>query len=278
MRNQHKNWSHTNRKNAARDQQRHGGPQRRVLSQNFLADPETVAQIVRAARPRPQDLVVEVGAGEGFLTRALARDCRKVVAYEIDAALAKRLIARCRSKPKIECVHGDLLSAAPPQEPFTLVGTIPFAITSQVLSWCVEASELTSATMVTRLEYARERTGDHGRWSPLTVRTWPRFDWRLLGTVSRERFRPVPPVESTLLRLDRRPAGLLPGEALPAYEEFVAIGFGGSGGGLFASLSEHHPADEVTAAFEAAGLETDTLAAVVHPDQWIALFTAIRRG
>jgi 23S rRNA (adenine-N6)-dimethyltransferase len=281
VRNQHKNWSHTTRKNSLR-----GGPPnaggaqhgRRVPSQNFLADPATVGRIVRAARLGPGDLVVEVGAGEGFLTRALARECGKIVAYEIDAALAKRLAARCRSKPKIECVHADFLSVNPPQVPFALVGNIPFAITSEIVDWCLRASTLTSATVVTQLEYARKRTGAYGRWSMVTVRTWPWFDWRLLGTISRERFRHVPAVDSGILRLERRPEGLLPEGALPEYEDFVTAGFGGTGGSLHASLSGRYAPARVTAAFRAAELSPDTVVAFAHPDQWVTLFTEIHLG
>ncbi|GAA2112142.1 ErmE/ErmH/ErmO/ErmR family 23S rRNA (adenine(2058)-N(6))-methyltransferase [Actinomadura alba] len=276
--------SETRESQTTRGDARYLGPRRggrwehrRALSQNFLYDPGTIARIVRAARPGADDLLVEVGAGEGRLTRALARECRKVIAYEIDAALARRVAARYRSNPKIECVHADFLSATPPAEPFALVGNIPYGVTSRIVEWCLKAPELTSATMVTQLDYARKRSGDRGRWSRLTVRTWPRFDWRLLGVIPRELFRPVPSVDSGILRLDRRREALLPPGALREYEAFVALGFGGVGGTLHASLSRRYRPARVTAAFAAAGLDRRTIVAFVHPDQWIQLFTALHR-
>ena len=282
MRNQDRNWSQTTRKNAwgLRPPGGRGGRRdnRRVLSQNFLSDPVTIARIVWVARPGADDLVVEVGAGEGFLTRALARECRKVIAYEIDEVLARRLAGRCRGEPKIECVHADFLSATPPAEPFAVVGNIPFGITSRIVEWCLGAAELTSATMVTQLDYARRRGGGHGRWSLLTVRTWPRFEWRLFGDIGRERFRPVPSVDSGILRLDRRRKALLPADALGGYEAMVETGFRGVGGTLRASLCTRYPAARVTAAFRAVGLDPDVVVAFVHPDDWIALFTELRGG
>jgi 23S rRNA (adenine-N6)-dimethyltransferase len=277
VRDQDENHSQTRRGSAQNLGRRRGRRwhDRRVLSQNFLSDPGTIARIVRAARPGADDLIVEVGAGEGRLTRALARECRKVVAYEIDAALARRLAIRYRSDPTIECVHADFLSAPPPAEPFALVGNIPYGVTSRIVEWCLKAPELTSATMVTQLDYARKRSGDRGRWSLLTVRTWPRFDWRLLGAIPRELFRPVPSVDSGILRVDRRAEALLPVGALREYEAFVALGFGGVGGTLHASLSRRYQRARVTAAFEGVGLHPRTVVAFVHPDQWIELFTAL---
>jgi 23S rRNA (adenine-N6)-dimethyltransferase len=88
----------------------------------------------------------------------------------------------------------------------------------------------------------------------------------------------VPSVDSGILRLDRRRDALLPDCALREYEAVVATGFGGVGGTLCASLSKRYPAARVIAAFEAVGLDPRTVVAFVHPDDWIALFTALRTG
>lgn len=248
---------------------------RKSLSQNFLRDPGVIRRIVRAARPGPDDLIVEVGAGEGLLTRALAAECRKVVAYELDARLAARLTARTRDDDTIRCVHGDFLAARPPREPFSLVGNIPYAVTSSIVAWCLDAPGLGSATLVTQWEYARKRTGDYGRWSQLTVRTWPRFAWTLLGRIPRRMFRPVPRVDSGIMRIDRRRGTLLPGRDLGAYARLVDLGFSGTGGSLYATLRRHHPARRVAAAFRAAGIAQDMVVAYVHPGQWVELYRVL---
>ncbi|MDI5940869.1 rRNA adenine N-6-methyltransferase family protein [Micromonospora sp. DH15] len=73
---------------------------RRVLSQNFLADPAAVARVVAAARPGPGDLLLEVGAGRGRLTRALAARSGRLVAYEIDPVAAADLAGTCAELPR----------------------------------------------------------------------------------------------------------------------------------------------------------------------------------
>lgn len=245
---------------------------RRVLSQNFLADPAAVGNIVRAARPGPDDLVVEVGAGRGDLTRALAAVAGRVVAYEVDPALAADLAVACRPLANVTCRIEDFLQARPPRRPFALAGNIPWAMTAAVVDWCLAAPTLTAATLLTQWEYARKRTGGYGRWSRLTVLTWPSFEWRLAGRVHRTAFRPVPRVDAGVLRLERRTRPLLAAPALPAYERLVEIGFTGVGGSLYGSLRRHHPTGRLDAAFRALRLDRATVVADVWPEQWLALF------
>ncbi|GIH78443.1 ErmE/ErmH/ErmO/ErmR family 23S rRNA (adenine(2058)-N(6))-methyltransferase [Planobispora longispora] len=265
----HGNYSHTQK----RTQKARAGSgrtdrdrTRRVLSQNFLVDPDAVARLVKAAGPH--DLVLEPGAGEGVLTRALAEICGQVVGYEVDPLLAGKLASRTRTDPRIRVVRGDFLAARAPREPFAVAGNIPYGITSKIVDWCLRAPSLTSATLLTQLEYARKRTGDFGRWSMLTVQTWPWYGWRLLDRIDAEAFRPVPAVDSAILRIDRLPHG----PDLPGYEEFVAHGFTGLGGSLHATLLPRYPQARVDAAFAEAGVDAGTVVAYVHPDRWRIIF------
>jgi hypothetical protein len=106
---------------------------RRILSQNSLSDPAAVERIVRAARPGPRDLIVEVGAGRGQLTRALAAECGRVLANEIDPHLAADLAVACPALRNVTCRPGDFLGVAPPRGPFAVVGNIPWALTAPVV-------------------------------------------------------------------------------------------------------------------------------------------------
>ncbi|MCP2166640.1 ErmE/ErmH/ErmO/ErmR family 23S rRNA (adenine(2058)-N(6))-methyltransferase [Goodfellowiella coeruleoviolacea] len=251
---------------------------RRRLSQNFLRDPAAIAALVRAARPGAQDLLVEVGAGDGALTRVLVRHCRGLIAYEIDPPLAAKLAELGRNQHRLRVVRGDFLLARPPAEPFAVVGNIPFGATAAIVDWCLRAPSLTSATMLTQWEYARKRSGDYGRWSMLTVSSWPSFHWRLLGRIPRTSFHPVPATDAGILRLDRRPSALLPPGQLAAFARFVQLGFGGVGGSLHASLRRRYPAGRVSAAFHRADLDPRTVVAFVAPDQWLTLFRALHLG
>jgi 23S rRNA (adenine-N6)-dimethyltransferase len=236
-----------------------------VYGQNLLVDPGAVRRLADAADLDRDGVVVEVGAGRGHLTAALAGRCRRVIAYEVDPDLAAALPAR----PGVTVRVADFLAARPPEVPFTVVGNIPYALTSAVVDWCLHAPGLTAATLLTQLEYARKRTGDYGRWSRRTIVTWPWWQWRLAGRVPREAFRPVPRVDGGILRLTRRPVPLAPGRG---YEAFVDLGFSGVGGSLHASLCRRFDPRRVTAAFRAVRLAPDTPVGLVWPEQWLTLF------
>jgi 23S rRNA (adenine-N6)-dimethyltransferase len=244
---------------------------RRAYSQTFLTDRGALGQVVRAARPADTDLVLEIGAGAGHLTRELARVASRVVAYEVDPDLAAGL----DPPSNVVIRQRDFLAARPPREPFAVVGNIPYALTARVVEWCLRAPSLTSATLVTQLEYARKRTGDYGRWSRLTIETWPTHRWVLAGRIGRHKFRPVPRVDSGILRLERRPVPLVEPRLLESYRRFVELGFSGVGGSLHASLRQRHPARRVDAAFRACRLDPGLVVAYAWPEQWLTLFRAL---
>ena len=244
---------------------------RRAFGQNFLTDPRSLRQVVTAADIRPGDLVYEVGAGRGHLTTELARRTRRLVAYEVDPAMAAALPALRGLTVRAE----DFLRAAPPAEPFAVVGNIPYALTSAVVDWCLGARTLTAATLVTQLEYARKRTGDYGRWSRLTIRTWPVHTWDLAGRLPRTAFRPVPGVDSGILRLRRRPVPLVPDPA--DWQRFVDLGFTGVGGSLQATLQRRYGPRRTGAAFRATRLAADVPVGRVWPEQWLNLYRLLSR-
>jgi 23S rRNA (adenine-N6)-dimethyltransferase len=248
---------------------------RRTLSQNFLRDASAAEEFLRALTLDPDRPCLEVGAGTGVLTERLAGSCRALVAYEIDEELARTLTARLAGRPNVRVVAGDFLAAAPPAQPFQVVGNVPFSLTSRIVDWCLGAPAMTAATIIAQLEYAKKRTGAYGRWSLRTVSTWPDVTWELRGTIARTRFRPVPRVDAGILHIARRDEPLVPPARRAAYARVVELGFGGVGGSVQASLGRRYPASRVARACQAAGLDRSTIVAFVSPEQWLRLFAAL---
>jgi 23S rRNA (adenine-N6)-dimethyltransferase len=246
---------------------------RRTYGQNFLSSASAVRQVADAAAVKPDDLVYEVGAGRGRLTSALLDRAGRVVAYEVDPSMAAALPRHRRLIVRTD----DFLRATPPDEPFVVVGNIPYALTSAVVDWCLHAPTMTAATLLTQLEYARKRTGGFGRWSRLTIRTWPQFAWEPAGRVPRTAFRPVPRVDGGILRLIRRDVPLVGADALAAYRRFVDLGFTGVGGSLHATLARRYGSRRVAAAFRATRVGADVPVGHVWPEQWLTLFRLLER-
>ncbi|MGY6026181.1 ErmE/ErmH/ErmO/ErmR family 23S rRNA (adenine(2058)-N(6))-methyltransferase [Streptomyces spinosirectus] len=245
----------------------------RALSQNFLADRATARRIARLAVPdgRQAPLLLEVGAGKGALTDHLAPRCRELRAYEIDRRLVPVLRHRFARAPQVTVVGGDFLTAEPPRTAFSVAGNVPFSRTSAIVEWCLRAPALTEATLLTQLEYARKRTGDYGRWTLVTVRSWPRHEWRLVGRVARSGFRPAPRVDAGIIRIERRRSPLFEPAAYESWRRLVELGFSGVGGSLYASLRRGCPRRRVDAAFRAAGLDPGVLVGEVPPERWLRL-------
>src|ERR1035438_4264648 len=207
---------------------------RRALSQNLLRQ-VGADHFLSLVTDDKVSLAIEVGAGEGILTERLAARYERVLAYEVDPHMAQRLSARVGRLRNVRVDVADFLAATPPEEPFQVVGNVPFSITSAIVAWCLQAQRMTSATIIAQAEYVKKRTGAYGRWSLLTILTWPEFDWQMLGQIPRSQFRPVPRVDAGVLRLARREVSLVPAPKLAAYHRMVELGFSGLGGTLFAS-------------------------------------------
>lgn len=251
------------------------GSTRKQLSQNFLTDTNMARRLVRAAGINADDLVVEIGPGDGMLTGHLLDNAYHVVAYEKDRHYAEKLRARYAGDRRIRILHADFREITPPREPFTVVANIPFAASTDIVRWCLAAPKLTSATLLTQHEFARKYAGDYGRWTKLTVTQWPTVTMELGIKVRRDHFHPIPRVDAAVLRLRRREHPLLARRKLRGYHQLVELGFSGLGGSLAATLRRAYPAPKVRAVCTIAGIAPDEPVGLVSPDRWLTLYQAL---
>ncbi|MFI6362526.1 23S ribosomal RNA methyltransferase Erm [Nocardia sp. NPDC050630] len=251
------------------------GSTRQQLSQNFLTDTRIAERLVRAAGVRADDLVVEIGPGDGKLTGHLLNRAHHVLAYERDRHYAENLRARFASDQRIDVYHADIRDITPPRERFTVVANIPFAASTDILRWCLAARELTSATLLTQREFARKYAGDYGRWPKLTVTHWPTVTMELGISVRRDHFHPIPRVDAAVLRLRRREHPLLARRELRRYRQLVELGFSGLGGCLSATLRRAYRTNQIRAACAVAAIALDEPVGLVSPDRWLTLYQAL---
>jgi 23S rRNA (adenine-N6)-dimethyltransferase len=258
--------------------QRRRGPRseqdirRRTLSQNFMR-PSGIDRFMNVVDLDPDLLCLEVGAGEGALTERLAVHCHSLRVYEIDKQVARKLSTRLAHYEHVQLVVGDFLEATAPTETFQVVGNVPYSRTSDIINWCLRAPTLTRGTFTVQLEYAKKRTGSYGRWSRLTILSWPNFSWELLGVIPRYEFSPIPRVDSGVMTIKRRVETLVSADLMASYEDFVKLGFTGVGGSLYATLQRRYPTNRLRVAFKNAALDRATVVAFVTPEQWLKLFS-----
>jgi 23S rRNA (adenine-N6)-dimethyltransferase len=196
---------------------------RQARSQHFLRSSDLAAELVRCADVAADEYIVDLGAGTGRLTAELARIARRVLAVELDPALAARLRGRWTN---VEVVEGDAAAIRLPHEPFRVVANLPFDRTNELLRLLFDdpAKPLARADLIVQWGVALKR----GVPWPSTFND---VVWGALYSASIERrlpriaFDPPPSVDAGVLVFRRRPTPLVPSAEVPAYRAFVARGF-----------------------------------------------------
>jgi 23S rRNA (adenine-N6)-dimethyltransferase len=194
---------------------------RRQLGQNFL-DPATADRIVDQAGLRPGELVIEIGAGGGALTLALARRPVRVIAIEPDPVWAARLREQLAGRRDVHVIARDFLAITLPREPFRVLGSLPFARTTDILRRLLDdpATHLWRADVIVQWEVALKRAASPP--TTLLSTAWaPWWEMHLTDRIPAQKFRPVPRVDAGLLVIARRDPPLLPPAMARAYADFV---------------------------------------------------------
>jgi len=249
-------------------------PVKKQFGQHFLADPNILGVIGRLAELGPEDVVLEIGPGQGVLTRYLAERVRYVHAVEIDRALEQALSDLAGN---VDVVFGDALQIELPQDATKLVANLPYNVATplvvesldglpNVRLWCVMVQR-----EVAERFYAQPETKEYGAVSVLVQLAAERTGFH---AVSRTVFRPQPNVDSALVAFRRT--------ALPAdygrVKEVVTAAFAHRRKTLPNSLALAGVAsrEEGADALAAIGRPAETRAEALAPAEFVALEEGLR--
>lgn len=213
----------------------------RRWGQNFLVNQGAADTIVLALNPRAGDLLLEVGPGRGALTRRLAGRVARLLAVEIDPRLASALADDLRGAPSIEIVLGDILEleltplletlGATRERRARVIANLPYSIaTAVILRLIEERALLDDMVVLVQREVAERIVSPPGTraYGALSVLCQARARVESLLRLRPGSFRPVPRVESMLIRLTLRPtteAVPSPGDRPGALESLLRVAF-----------------------------------------------------
>jgi 16S rRNA (adenine1518-N6/adenine1519-N6)-dimethyltransferase len=247
---------------------------KKEYGQHFLVDENILGVIGRLAELAPEDVVLEIGPGEGVLTRYLAARVRQVHAVEIDETLARHL----EELPEnVDVTYGDALRLDLRTDATKLVANLPYNVATPLLAesldglpeiglWCV----MVQREVADRL-FAQPRTKAYGAVSVLVQLVCERTGFH---PVSRAVFRPPPNVDSALVAFRR--------VALPQdygrLKRLVAASFAHRRKTLPNSLelSGFARRADAAAALEAIGRDARTRAEALAPPEFVALADRLR--
>jgi 16S rRNA (adenine1518-N6/adenine1519-N6)-dimethyltransferase len=201
------------------------------LGQNFLTDSVVRDEVAMQAGLTPEDEVLEVGAGVGTLTVALAPRCRRVVAVELDGRLIPPLRESLAGIENVEVVRTDILRfnvrSAFPDGNEIVVGNIPYNVTGALIRKLLDDPPRPKRlSLVVQKEVAERWTAATGA-SLATVAVQVFAEARLLLTIPAAAFTPAPGVDSALVRLDVRERPAVDAADLQAFFRFVEAVFQG---------------------------------------------------
>ncbi len=201
------------------------------FGQNFLVDDAARHAIVDALGDLSKRTVIEIGPGHGAITEILAGRCKKLIALELDRALAAELTFRFRGQPQVQIIEGDVLEAdfrtlVPQGETADVIGNLPYYITSDILLQLFAAG---SAELIARAVLMMQReVADRVAAAPgvrdyglLSATAQINAQVENLFTLPPSAFSPPPEVYSTVLRLQFAPRFLELGVDAAGFDSFL---------------------------------------------------------
>jgi 16S rRNA (adenine1518-N6/adenine1519-N6)-dimethyltransferase len=204
------------------------------LGQHWLVDRTVVRRIAEAAQVAPGETVVEIGPGRGALTEELATRESRLIAVEVDGALAQGLREKYAGTANVSVVEGDVLEL-PVEEilnrggggmPYVVVGNLPYFIGTAIVRKFL-TSRLRPERLIVMLqaEVAERMTAQPGEMSYLAVEAQLYAGAKLLFRIPAKAFRPPPKVQSAVVRLDVRDSPDVEVDDHAAFLELAQAGF-----------------------------------------------------
>ena len=259
----------------------HGLAPRRQLGQNFVADPNTVRRIARLAGVGPGDHVLEIGAGLGSLTLALAETGAELVAVEVDRGIVPVLREVVADAANVNVVEADalradwdaLLASAPS---WVLVANLPYNVATPLVCDLLDGVPAIARMLVMVQREVAERfcaTPRSEAYGAVSVKVAYWATSRVAGTVPASVFVPRPNVESALAEIVRRPAPATDADREVLFH-LVRVAFGQRRKMLRRSLA----AEVDPEVFAAAGIDPQRRPEELDVVEWGALAHAVARA
>lgn len=266
----------------------------RGMGQNFLIDRAALGRIVEAAELSPDQTVIEVGPGLGVLTWELTRRAGSVIAVELDKRLCARLYEEFSGVANLRIIQSDILrldeeelqaNLPADQRSYKVVANLPYAITSPVLRYFLEAVHRPELMVVlVQWEVAQRIAAQPGDLSVLAHAVQVYAEPEIMLRIGSESFYPPPAVDSAVLRLRVRPRPAVDVDSVEALLRVVKAGFlharktlaNALPGGL-AAMGRPTTREEVLAALATAEVDPQRRAETLTLAEWAGIYHALSK-
>jgi len=198
---------------------------RKLLSQNFFHNRRLVSSLVGSAFIGKNDLILEIGPGDGIITRELLLVAGHVVAVELDGYWYNRLLNEFKNEERLTLYRGDFLSHALPKLPYKVFSNIPFAIEGKIIRRLIEAPNPPQDCFLVTMDKLANRLTARQSENMFSTMHKPWFDFSILHHFKPSDFSPTPSVGSVLFRFALKSRPLIPVSKRAQYQLFVRQAF-----------------------------------------------------
>ncbi|MBR6778988.1 MAG: ribosomal RNA small subunit methyltransferase A [Clostridia bacterium] len=249
---------------------------KKSLGQNFLFDTNLLNAIVSDGDVESNDLVLEIGAGAGTLTKALAMKAKKVISFEIDKSLIPILESRKKECPNIEFYFQDFMDAEIDnlfEGKARVVANIPYYITTPIVFRLVQKLEKFKSIMVlVQKEVAERFASPHGTkdYGTTSIILQSIFEVSIPRIVRKECFIPPPKVDSALCKLV--PHNKYQISDFKSFKDFVHLSFSMRRKTLVNNLKSLYDKDKVVNVLQQFGYNANTRPEDISVENFIKIF------
>ena len=176
------------------------------LSQHFLRSPKLAGFLIGHSNIKKRDVVIDIGAGSGVITTALAKRCRQVIAVEPDHETAELLRKNVSKLENVQIIERDFLEMELPDGPYKIFANPPFHLSSAILHKLDEAKNPPEAIyLILQKQFALKLlNNDRHYTSQLGKQLFVHYAPRIRLPMRPHYFTPPPAVPTVLLELKRR--------------------------------------------------------------------------
>ncbi len=245
-------------------------------SQNFTNDPKLLDRLVVQSGITSDDLVVDIGAGHGEITRVLCNHCRAVVAIEKDQKLYNQLRLDFASQSNVTILNLDVLNYQFPTTPYKVFSNIPFNLTSDIVRHLSSQQNLAIDIFLFAQKEAANQFCGLPKESLKSLLLKPVYFPSVTYRFRRTDFRPVPRVDVVLLRYEKRATPLVTN--IKEWRDFVVYVISQTQPNIFGTLKRIVTSAQLPQLTSRLGISPHSKPTDLILDQWMGLYNFLAQS
>lgn len=249
-------------------------------SQNFLKSTGLVRDLLRNSSIGKDDVVYEIGAGQGIITQELSKVCKKVVAFEIDKNLSNKLQDKFRNSTVLEIRNQNFLLSEMPHFEYKVFSNIPFNLTAEIIKRLVFSDNPpTDSYLIVQKEAAKKFLGSlmGVKNSLISILIQANFELSVFHQFKKEDFIPRPMVDIVMVKILKRENPLLKTNNKGMFYDFVTFGFSQFEPNISKGLGKIMPVQVISEVSKRKSFSVSAKPSEVPVEGWLTLFDSFMR-